>query len=88
MFSNEEWQEKLEAQKNSGMTRRAWCDANGIPVHQFTYQFYKPNKRRVEKRFVELKATDRGLKLRWNDVVIELDPDFDEVTLKRFLKVL
>lgn len=33
----QQWIEIIQESNNSGLTRRAWCDQNGIPCRQFYY---------------------------------------------------
>ena len=46
------------------------------------------NQNQNQKKFIELKPTSQGIKLSWKNITLELDPDFDEKTLLRFLSVL
>jgi len=78
-----DWQEKLRQFQASKMTKAAWCRSQGIPPS--TFHRYV-NKTKV--RFIELKPSFRGIKLRFNNTLLKLDADFDIATLKRFLKAL
>ena len=48
----------------------------------------KEAQNQQQKKFIELKPTSQGIKLSWKNITLELDPDFDEKTLVRFLNVL
>ena len=78
-----DWRAKIEEFKQSGKTQTAWCREQGIPPGTLQYYLKKSHS---PKRFVELKSIRQGLKLHLAGICIELDPDFDEKTLKRFLR--
>jgi len=82
-----DWQVKVEEFKQSGKTQTAWCKEQGIPSGTFQYHLkkYYPS---APKQFIELRSPPRGLKLRLGTICIELDPDFDEKTLSRFLQAI
>jgi hypothetical protein len=37
MFTPEEWKIKIEDWKKSGLTKKNWCNLNGIKFHSFKY---------------------------------------------------
>ena len=86
-MNSREWQEKIESYQQSKMSLSAWCRAQGISASTVQYHL-KKLKKSEEKRFVELKPSIRGIRLSWRNITLELDPDFDENTLQRFLSVL
>jgi hypothetical protein len=95
MFTSEEWQIKIEEWKKSGLSQKIWCTLNGIKYHRLKYWSarLKELKRKTETfdtvRFHEVKPIPPiGIKIKWQNITFEIDPDFDENTLKRFLKVL
>lgn len=87
MTSKEEWQKRIEEYKQSGLSKSAWCKIRSIPHSTLQYQLDKL-KSQHQKKFIELKPFFQGIKLRWKNITLELDPDFDEKTLARFLSVL
>jgi len=84
MIHKIDWQAKVEEFKQSGKSQIAWCREQGISPGTFQYHLKKTHS---PGRFVELKSVRQGLKLHLAGICLELDPDFDEKTLKRFLQV-
>lgn len=84
MIRKIDWQGKVEEFKQSGKAQVVWCREEGIPPSTFQYHLKKSSPI-SSKRFIELKPASKGLKLHLKGLCIELDPDFDEKTLKRFL---
>ena len=87
MFSRADWQAKVEEFKRSGKAQSVWCKEQGIAPGTFQYHL-KKSRPAIPKQFAELRSPPRGLKLRLGGVYLELDPDFDERTLKRFLRAV
>ena len=87
MISKVEWRKRIEAYKLSGLSTRAWCEIQNIPDSTFRYHL-STLENQNQKKFIELKPTSQGIKLSWKNITLELDPDFDEKTLLRFLSVL
>ena len=87
MISKVEWQKRIEEYKLSGLSTRAWCEIQNIPDSTFRYHL-STLENQNQKKFIELKPTSQGIKLSWKNITLELDPDFDEKTLLRFLGVL
>ena len=84
MVSKAEWKRRVEAYRNSGMSQPAWCRSEGISISTFKYHLQKS----TPPKFVELKTASRGIKILWKTLAFEIDPDFDEKTLSRFLSAL
>jgi uncharacterized OsmC-like protein len=86
------WKKRISEQKCSGLTKKTWCIQQGINYHTMQYWAAIINKASHEKEnltFKELSTPKTSsLKIRWQHITIEIDADFDESTLKRFLKVL
>jgi hypothetical protein len=72
--------------KQSGKTQNARCKEQSIPFSTFQYHLKKFGL--THKQFIELQPPRRGLKLYFGKVYIELDPNFDERTLRRFLRAV
>ena len=84
MVSKAEWKRRIEVYKSSGMSVSAWCRSQGIAPSTFKYHLAKKSA----SKFVELKTVHRGIKILWKNLTFEIDPDFDQETLSRFLQTL
>ena len=84
MTSKVEWQKRIEEYKLSRLSLIAWCKIKNIPDSTFRYHL-STLENQNEKKFIELKPTSQGIKLSWKNITLELDPDFDEKSLLRFL---
>ena len=85
------WRERLEQWRRGGLSRVAFCRENELSIWQFRYW---------AKRIADLDGCDRdgfarvtssgsGLRLSLpGGLILEVEPGFDEATLKRFLRVL
>ena len=87
MTSKLDWQKRVEEYKVSGLSIHTWCKIQGIHTSTFHYHLKKLSNQH-QKKFIELKPISQGIKLRWKNITLELDPDFDEKTLLRFLNTL
>ena len=87
MTNKSEWQKRIEEYKLSGLSIHTWCKIQGIHASTFHYHLKKLSNQQ-QKKFIELKPISQGIKLRWKNITLELDPDFDEKTLSRFLSAL
>jgi hypothetical protein len=87
MTNKSEWKKRIEEYKLSGLSIHAWCKIQGIHTSTFHYHLKKLSNQH-QKKFIELKPISQGIKLRWKNITLELDPDFDEKTLLRFLTTL
>ena len=68
------------------MNQTEWCKAKGISLATFKYRLRQVRNHKVGSKFLELQArTPKGLKIQWNNLSLELDVDFDEKVLERFL---
>lgn len=84
MITKAEWEKRVEAYKGSGMSIRAWCITHGIPQSTFRFHLKKSSR----SKFIELKPSFKGVKIHWKHLSFEIDPDFDQETLSRFLHAL
>ncbi len=86
------WKKRISEKKSSGLTKKTWCAQHGINYHTMRYWDVIINKVSREKEnliFKELPTSKTSsLKIKWQHITIEIVADFDESTLKRFLKVL
>ena len=87
MTNKVEWQKRIEEYNLTGLSTRAWCKIQNVPDSTFRYHL-STLKNQDQKKCIKLKPTSQGIKLSWKNITLELDPDFDEKTLLRFLGVL
>jgi len=87
MMHKIDWQAKVKEFKQRGKAQIVWCREQGIPPSTFQYHL-KKSCPVPPKRFIELKPASKGLKLHLKGFCIELDLDFDEKTIKRFLRLV
>ncbi len=87
-----QWRNMIEAQAASGMTVAIWCRENHVDISRFYLC-----RRRVRKQlsgFIELKADKSadcgsGVRIRLDaGVHIEVERDFDPVTLRAVIQAL
>lgn len=90
----------LKKVEESGMERTPWAQAHGIDarsLHAWWLAFERRKKRsssltRSSVRFVEVVATAAQSHARYwihiDDMVVEVDDDFQEATLRRLLSVV
>jgi hypothetical protein len=85
-----DWEERILQQQNSGLSITRWCREYQVVECQFYYWKSKLFPRQVETSgFTELvDVKNTGVTIEYNDMLIHLDPNFDEVTLKRCLSVI
>jgi hypothetical protein len=86
------WKKRISEQQSSGLTKKHWCAQHGINYHTLQYWVAIINKASHLKESLTFKevplSKPSSLKIRWRHITLEIDADFDEATLKRFLKVL
>ena len=85
----QQWKDKIQAQKTSGLSIKRWCRGNHVTINCFYYWRKRlfpdeVNSPRLSK-FVELKDSNRcKLSLEWQGVHLELE----STTLKQALHFL
>lgn len=96
------WQEKLEEWETSGLSGSAWCRKNQLSYYQFNYwrnifisKSSPPKSISVSQEdFIEIKEEpkseegDSGIELRWNQLIVSIEKQFHESTLKKLLRVM
>ena len=89
MFTADEWKIKIEDFKQSGLSQVAWCQTQGIKHHLLRQRLYPKVKKQASTNpiFKELKP-EGLLRIKWRTITLEIGSDFDEATLKRFLRAL
>ena len=88
------WKKRIEEFRNSGLSRRAYCEKNGITKSTLDYWFTRINKLQKTEGLVELK-TDDSPELKSPLTVrvgaryqIEVQSDFDPYVLCKVVKAL
>lgn len=86
-----EWEDKIQQQRQSGLSIEKWCKQNQIAPHIFYYWktrlFPKPPLTRSS--FTELTASqETGISIEYQGIRIHLDKCFDSTTLKSCLSAL
>ena len=94
------WRGRFEAFEKSGLSVKRWCASNNIPVDRYYYWRRKLSGARSRDEllpgFMAVDVVDAGaaqsasggVTLRMGAAVIELQPDFDSVHLRRIIDVL
>lgn len=87
-----DWEQKIQKQKQSGLSVSRWCRENQIPYNTFIY--WKRRFVRVapleRKSFVELAEnfSKSGIQLECDGIRVNVEKDFDSSTLARCLQAL
>ena len=96
-FSEEiqnQWKEKIQNQRQSGLSMASWCKKNDISITTFYYWRDKLLPKSVNRAtFVELQDTQEapeasGITIECQNFLIRLNKQFDPTTLQNCLKVL
>lgn len=92
------WRQQIEALKSSGLTRRAYCEGNGIKLSTLDYwcQKLKPSergsKRATEDGWIPLRLSDdepsSGIEMRIGRITIAVKPGFDQTLLTELLRTI
>jgi hypothetical protein len=88
------WFNLIEQWQSSGLSKAAFCRQQGIQQWQFHYWMKSLNKKgktESAQGFVRVDNQSRGSDIRLkfrNGMEVELDPDFNEDTLKRLISVI
>ena len=91
--SKELWQELIAAWEASNIPQKRWCKENAIP-HTSFWSALRRFKGKVSSPlnrldFIKIPSQKtEGLQLSYKGLSINLSSDFDEIALKRFLKVV
>ncbi len=87
-----DWEQKIQQQKQSGLSVSRWCQENQVPYNTFVYwkrRFVKisPLER---KSFVELEENPpkSGIQLECDGIKVNIEKGFDSSTLARCLQAL
>ena len=78
----QEWEERLAAYHASGQSARAWCESNGVKLHQLRYRLERERTSGAGKPAVPVwlkaaVAVDSVLRVRIGNAVIEVGRGFD-----------
>lgn len=87
----QEWRDKFQKQRESGLTIKRWCLENHLTPQAFYYWrarlFPKPALSRSQ--FTEIThSKDVGLSIQYKSFQIRLERHFDPLTLKKCLSIL
>lgn len=98
-LNREKWAAIIESQQTSGESQKAWCLKNEVNIHNFVYW----KKRLSNKSFQEV-SSEASEAFEWANVVVEdsasnieievgavkihLKSNFDEVLLKKLIRIL
>lgn len=88
----QEWEQKIEQQKVSGLSIEKWCEQNHIPYHTFNYWrealgHVKPLKRPSFQELTDA-SSDAGVVIEKSKLRIHVSKNFDPRTLCQCLKAL
>lgn len=88
------WEERIADFLSSELTQKAWCEEKGIPNHQLAYWLRKYRTKNMEPpigRWVSLPTSEvacSGVSLKLGEIVLEIEPGFDEQTFASVLRAL
>jgi hypothetical protein len=92
------WQRQIEGLKSSGLTRRAYCEGNGIKLSTLDYWCQKlspserENKKAADTGWIPLRLSDdgsySGIEMRIGQITIAVKPGFDQTLLTELLRTI
>lgn len=83
------WRGVVEQWQDSGMSKAGFCRENEVPVWQFYYWVKRLSELDGnDAGFARVSAAGSGVCLRLGGVRLEIEPGFDEATVKRLVTVL
>jgi hypothetical protein len=87
-----EWAARVQQWSSSDKSAKAWCQENNLVYTTFLGWVHRAKDSKVQSSlFVELKdqpQSSSGITLEYDDVRINVLPNFDPITLNRCLQVL
>lgn len=83
-----DWGNVIKRYKSSGKGLLAFCREEKIPPGSLQYHLKKNKSFLQTPRFIELPQKRQEFSLEWKGLKIQLDQDFDEGMLIKFLRVL
>ncbi len=94
------WKGHIAGLSKSGLSRRAYCQQNGLSISTFDYwraelttpatiteQRSESNKRWVTLQVADAPVRENGVRLRIGRVTIEVDPGFNRELLAEVIKI-
>ena len=86
----QQWREKFQTQRDSGLSIKQWCRENHITPQAFYYWRVRlfPTPDLSRSQFTEISDMKGGLSIEYKGISIHLHRNFDPITLKRCLTVL
>ena len=90
------WRQHVEAVKSSGLTRKAYCEANQIKKSSFEYwchklSYLKRNANGKETEWIPVQVREdpsSGIDLRIGRMTVEIKPGFDQALLNELLRAI
>ena len=84
------WKERIQQQKDSGLSIKNWCEQNQLPRQSYFYWRKKISTQLLNRAsFTELTDIDTsGIFIEYRSIRIHLDKTFDASILKRCLMTL
>jgi hypothetical protein len=92
----EYWQPHIEAWRLSGLTRRAYCEQNGLKISTLDYWCQKLIRAEKENRMKETgwiplqlsEDSGSGIDLRIGRITVSVKPGFDSALLTEVLRTI
>ncbi len=92
MATKEEWRERFEQHRRSGLNIAAWCKEQGIRENQYHYWRRRVSAKKANLpagKFVRVAGGVEGMELLVGDKLrVKIPAEFDSDTLKKLLEVL
>lgn len=93
MTQHDEWKIRIEEYKKSGLSLVAFSKQYGLKYYMLKYWFYRFRDLEQQKKievlsFKELPRSTSGLKIKWQNITLEIESGFDPSTLRQFLTAL
>lgn len=88
------WVERIRSFEISGLSRRAWCQEQGLPEHQLGYWIRKLRSRTLQpenKRWVSMQADsayDAGISIKIGGITLTVQHGFDHQLLTEVVRTL
>jgi hypothetical protein len=87
----QEWRDKFQKQRESGLSIKHWCRNNHITTQSFYYWRVRlfPEPTLSHSQFKEITdSKDVGIYIEYKGIHIHIDKHFDPATLKKCLSAL
>src|ERR1700722_18305231 len=89
----QQWKDKIQIQRESGLSIVVWCDKNNISIHTFNYWkdklFPRPSLNRASfSEITQLGPKNTAVTIEYHGFQVRIDSNFDPAALKKCLKIL